>query len=218
MSIAVLLVDDHRVVRQGLRCLLDAEANLEVVGEAGDGEAALRLAEELSPDVVIIEGGMRGLGGVETTRRLRTAAPSAKVLVLSVHAQTRHVSSMLKAGASGYLPKTCDVDELVRAIRTVAAGQRYLSPEVTGVLIDEYVGETTSAPRTSATLSGREREVLRHVADGLASKEIASRLHLSPKTIEMHRRNIMRKLDIHSVAELTKYAVREGITSIENGS
>jgi len=214
MSTRILLVDDHNVVRAGVRALLEGEVSLEVVGEASDGASAVQLATELSPDVVLMDVGMAGMNGIDTTRRICELAPSVRVLALSMHREARFVAEMLRAGARGYLLKTCDLEELLTAIRTVAGGDAYVSPAVSCVLVG-LVGRC-GAPAASASneLSPREREVLGLVAEGLTTKEIAARLHRSAKTIDMHRRHIMGKLGIHSVAELTKYAVREGLTSV----
>ena len=215
----VLLADDHRIVREGLRSLLADESDIEVVAEADNGRRAIELTDELTPDVVVMDVGMPELNGIEATRRILASRPEAKVIALSMHSDRRFVAEMLKAGASGYLLKDGAFEELVGAIRTVTAGRTYLSPRIANVVVEEYVRQQ---PRTSgvepgvyAKLSPREREVLQLLAEGKATKEAAAALHLSVKTVETHRRQIMEKLGLYSVAELTKYAIREGLTSVE---
>lgn len=214
MTIRIMLVDDHSVVREGFRGLLQQQADMEVVGEAGDGRTGVRLAEELKPDVVVMDVAMQGLNGVEATRQVLKQVPDVKVLALSMHPGKRVVGEMLQAGALGYLTKSCALEELVHAVRTVAAGQTYLSSAVEQP--DGLGGSRPGRPSTGKTdLSQREREVLQLVAEGMSTKEVAATLHVSTKTIETHRSNIMRKLGIHSIAELTKFAVREGLTPLE---
>jgi DNA-binding NarL/FixJ family response regulator len=220
MSLRIVLVDDHKLLREGLKSLLEDEPDLEVVGEAEDGHECILLTKRLKPDVVVMDVGMPGLNGMDATRQVLADSPEVKILALSMHTDKRFASGMLQAGASGYLLKDAAYDELIRAIRTVAAGKTYLSPTITEVVVEDYVqrlggGEGESAGAFSV-LSAREREVLQAMAEGRSTKEIAAALHLSVKTVESHRMAIMNKLDIHSVAELTKYAVREGLTSLDS--
>jgi DNA-binding NarL/FixJ family response regulator len=216
MSIKVLLVDDHVLIREGLRSLLEKQPDVQVVGEAEDGRRALELVAELSPDIVIMDVTMPRLGGIEATRQVTTEFPSVKVIALSIHSKRRFIADMLSAGAVGYILKECLFDELVQAIQTVAAGGRYLSPRITDLVVDDYVKRLSGGAESPLeSLSGREREVLQLVAEGKSTKQIAVELHVSAKTIEANRRQIMEKLDMHSVAELTKYAIREGITALD---
>jgi len=217
MNIRVLLVDDHKIMRAGLRSLLAQHQELEVVGEAENGRRAVQLVAEIQPQVVVMDVSMPDLNGIEATRQMVAALPAVKVLGLSMHSDKRFVIGMLQAGAAGYLLKDCATEELASAIRAVAAGQSYLSPAVTGLIIEDCLGRTPSpaAAISPAILSSREREVLQLIAEGSSTRDIASRLFVSVKTVETHRRQIMKKLDLYTVADLTKYAVREGLTSLE---
>lgn len=215
MSTKILLADDHQLMRQGLRSMLDEQDGLQVIGEADDGRTAVRLARELRPDLVIMDVTMPDLNGIDATRQIRAENPRVKVIALSMHAERQFVMEMLAAGASGYVPKDCPMDELLNAIEAVTRGDTFLSPKVTGVLVKEVVGGIPEAGAFCGTLSPREREVLQLVAEGKSSKEIALMLHLSSKTVEGHRRQIMDKLKLYSVAELTRYAIREGVTSLD---
>jgi DNA-binding NarL/FixJ family response regulator len=216
MSVRVLLVDDHAIIREGLRSLLEKQPDLEVVADADDGRRAIELVRELCPDVVVMDITMPRLGGIEATRQITGEFPAVRVIALSIHSRRRFVADMLRAGASGYILKECLFDELVQAIRAVSEGGRYLSPRITDVVVDDYVKRLSSGDESPLrSLTGREREVLQLVAEGKSTKQIAQELHVSTKTIEANRRQIMEKLDMHSVAELTKYAVREGLTSLE---
>ena len=233
MSLTLLLADDHQIVREGLRSVLEAEPDMTVVAEAGDGRVAVQMSEETQPDVVVMDIAMPHLNGVEATRQIigrRTGKPP-KVIALSMHQDRRFMTEMLKAGASGYLLKDAASEELIQAIRTVATGKTYLSPRVAGVVVDDYVrrlpgegdegegggnaGGRGGVPNAFQKLTAREREVLQLMAEGKATKQIAMILHVSIKTVETHRRQLMEKLNLHSVAELTKYAIREGLTSVE---
>ena len=215
--IRVLLADDHKILRQGLRTLLEQEDDIHIVGEADNGRSSATLAGELAPDVVIMDVAMPDLNGIDATRRITEAEPKARVLALSMHSDGRYVKGMLQAGARGYILKDCAAEELTRAIRTVMAGQVYVSPGVTGAIVDDYVRQLSSATGVdeAATLTHREREVLQLLAEGGTTANIAAELHLSVKTIETHRKHIMDKLGLRSIAELTKYAIREGITTLE---
>jgi DNA-binding NarL/FixJ family response regulator len=216
MSIRILLVDDHRIIREGLRSLLENQPGMEVVGEAENGSNAIKLARELLPDAIIMDIAMADLNGVEATRQIVAVAPSVKVIALSVHSDKRFVVAMLKAGASGYLLKDCAFKELAHVIRAVRANRTYLSPEIAEVMIKDYVGLFPDMKLSVfSLLSPRERQVLQLLAEGKTTKEIALSLNVSVKTIETYRQQLMHKLNLHSVAELTKYAIREGITSLE---
>ena len=216
MSIRVLLADDHKIMREGLRSLLEREEDIQVVAEAGDGRTAVELARELRPNVVIMDIGMPVLNGIEATRQIIDGIKGSKVVALSLHSDRRFVTEVLHAGAMGYLIKDCACEELCRAVRTVAQGQIYLSPEIAGTVVRDYVdrlaGRSDSSP---SPLTPREREVLQLLAEGRPTKRIAQALHISIKTVETHRARIMSKLDIDSIAGLTKYAVREGLTSLQ---
>ncbi|HYE20377.1 MAG TPA: response regulator transcription factor [Tepidisphaeraceae bacterium] len=243
MPTRVLLVDDHKIMRQGLKSLLEREGDIQVVGEAEDGRTALAMVESLNPDVVLMDISMPGLNGIDATRRTLEAAPRAKVLALTAHSDRTMVREMLRAGAVGFVVKDTAVDELVRAVRTAITGRVYLSPRVAGTVVEGFVKEPHAAapdgfggggdfatgrggaaaatallhepPGVFARLTAREREVLQLMAEGKATKEVARALSVSVKTAETHRRAIMGKLDMHSVAELTKYAVREGLTTLD---
>ncbi|MHC4659190.1 MAG: response regulator [Planctomycetota bacterium] len=216
MSIKILLADDHKITRQGLRSLLETEADMQVVAEAEEGRSAVRLVRELLPDMVIMDVTMPDLNGMEAARQIVYAFPDVKIIALSMHSDALFVTEMLRSGASGYLLKDCAFEELVRAIRTVTAGKTYLSPTISGVVVNDYLHRVSKGDSSdSQVLSNREREVLQLLAEGKTTKQIALKLHISAKTVETHRRQIMDKLDIHSIAELTKYAIRKGFTSLE---
>jgi two-component system response regulator NreC len=216
-KIKILVADDHKIVRQGLRTLLAEEPDMEVVAEADNGRKTLQLARELAPQVVIMDISMPDLNGIEATRQILAELPGTKVIALSMHSDSLFVFNMLKAGASGYLLKDCALEQLVTAIRTVMARRTYLSPGISDILIKDFVQCTSTAHVSSAfsLLTPREREVLQLLAEGKSTAQIASCLYVSMKTVETHRKQLMDKLGIFSVAGLTKYAVREGLTSLE---
>lgn len=217
MSVRIILADDHAIVRDSLGKSLHQQENMEVIGHAEDGKKTVEMAKELSPDLIIMDIGMPGLNGIEATRQILRESPDIKIIGLSMHSGKRFVTEMFKAGAVGYLPKDCELDELINAINTVMDGKAYLSPATTGIVIDNYIrrspSDTTSSPYE--VLTPREREVLQLLAEGYSTKKIGRRLFISPKTVESHRLRIMEKLDLDSVAQLTKYAVQEGLTSPE---
>ena len=215
MSIKILLCDDHQILRQGLRALLDRNPDIEVIGEAEDGWSVLRMAEELSPDVIVMDVSMPNMNGIEATRQIVTRDPNIKVIALSVYSDKKFIFGMMKAGASGYLVKDCVFDELIEAIRTVSINRTYLSPSICDIVIKDCISRLQKDELSvSSILTTREREVLQLIAEGKTTKEIASLLNLSVKTIETHRQQTMIRLNIRNVAELTKYAVREGLTSL----
>ena len=216
MTIRVLIADDHTIMRAGLRSLLEKENQIEVVAEAENGRRAVQLAVEHEPDVVVMDVSMPDLNGIEATSQVLENLPEAKVIALSMHTDKRFVMGMLRAGASGYLLKDCASQELANAIVSVASNKKYLSPDIAGVVIeDSLYGIQQEGETVSSLLSAREREVLQLIAEGWSTKQIAAHLYVSVKTVETHRRQIMKKLDLHNIADLTKYAIREGMTSIE---
>jgi two-component system response regulator NreC len=212
----IVLADDHQIVRHGLRSLLSAEPDMEVVGEADNGRAVIRLVKEHDPQIVIMDISMPDLNGIEATRLILNENPGIKVIALSMHSDSLFVLNMFKAGASGYLLKDCALEELVKAVRTVLARKVYLSPGISDIVIKDFVVGYSSADSSAySILTNREREVLQLMAEGKTTNQIADSLCVSVKTVEAHRKQMMNKLDIHSVAELTKYAIRQGLTSLE---
>lgn len=213
----ILLADDHDMMRQGLRALLDNEADMTVVGEARDGREAVAMFNDLRPSVVVMDVAMPDMNGIEATKRIVAEKARAKVIALSMHSDPEFIRRMLEAGASGYLLKDCAFEEMIDAVRTVMENQVYLSPKVAGLVVTGYVhGKVRRSDPVIADLTSREREVLQMLAEGKTSKQIAATLDVSRKTVDTHRRNIMHKLDVYSVAELTKYAIREGLTSVDD--
>ena len=213
MSIRVLLADDHTILRLALRVLLAREADLEVVADVGSGSEALRLAAELTPDVVVMDISMPGMNGIEATRQLIATVPDVKVLALSTHMERHFISQMIEAGAKGYVVKSADGEELPRAIRTVAQNRVYLCTEVAAIMVDVMRRQASDQVSNGERLDPRECEVLALIAEGKSSQEIASGLNIAAGTVLAHRRNISRKLGLHTIAELTKFAIREGLTS-----
>jgi len=216
MPVRILVVDDHVLMREGLVSMLAEEPDFEVAGEAANGRQAVALAGKLAPDVVVLDIAMPDLNGIDAARRIHSRLPNVKIIGLSMHKEHRSVLEMLKAGAAGYVPKCCDFEELGRAIRSVCSGRMYLSPEVTAPVLKDLVKQMeTAGDQGGSVLTAREREVLQLIAEGRGTKQIAAQLHVSVNTITRHRQNIMDKLDLHSVAALTKYAIREGICPLE---
>ncbi len=211
----IVLADDHELVRSGLRALLERQGDLAVIGEVGDGRDAVRSARELRPELVVMDVEMPGLNGIEATRQIAVENGGVKVLCLSMHSSPRFVEAAFEAGAAGYLLKDSATDELALAVRTVLAGRTYVSPAVAGAAVGPYRRPGPAVASAFTVLTGREREVLQLLAEGCSTRKIASRLSLSPKTVYSHREQMMEKLGIHSVAELTRYAIQEGLTSIE---
>ena len=216
MSIRVLIVDDHGIVRHGLERSIQQQEDMEVVGQATDGHAAVQLARQLSPNVVLMDVSMPELNGIEATREIVHESPGTRVIALSMHSAKRYVREMFRAGASGYLLKDCEFDELVTTIRLIAQGQTYISPSISQIVVENYLNSSPEEPENAfSVLTQREREVLQLMAEGNSTKQIAMRLFISPKTVEAHRLRIMNKLDIDNVALLTKYAIQEGLTAPE---
>lgn len=213
-KIKVLLVDDHPVVRKGLQSCLANREHLKVVGEAADGNEAIQKIKELDPDVVLMDINMPGMDGLAVTETLRRDSPRTRVLVLSVHDSRDYVLRIIKAGARGYVLKDAPPDELIRAIEAVSAGEAYFSASVARIALNQYVTESDSN-NPLARLSEREREVLVEIAEGRSNKEIAANLNIGVRTVETHRERIMRKLEIHSVAGLTKFAIANGLVSLD---
>lgn len=215
MPTRVFIVDDHQIVRDGLRLILREHPDFEVVGDAASGQTAIEEIVRLSPQLVTSDIEMPGIDGIALARQIKNRAPHIKVVILSAHAEAHFVRDALQAGVTGYLLKINAARDLINALSTVQTGQIYLCPEVSTVVVREYQRHVHTAPAAgSGVLSEREREILRHIADGQTTKAIALSLGVSAKTVEAHRLNIMAKLKINSVAELTKYAIREGITQL----
>jgi DNA-binding NarL/FixJ family response regulator len=218
-AIRVVLVDDHTILREGVRSLLDAESDIVVVGEADDGLEALEVVETLAPDVVIMDMVMPRMNGLEATREIKQRRPEVRVLILSMYDDDEYVQQIIQAGASGYVLKRVAAGELVHAIREVHKGSSFLQPTIAAKLIEDYVrrvrGETAPEGRGADPLTDRERQVLKLIAEGHTNQRIAELLHLSKKTVESHRANIMRKLDLHDVTELVKYALRTGLIQLD---
>jgi DNA-binding NarL/FixJ family response regulator len=213
MSTRIVIADDHQMIREGLRSLIDREADMDVIGEADNGREAVSMARKLSPDVVVMDVGMPDLNGMEAARQICQQCSGVRVLALSMHSDRRYAAGMLEAGAKGYVVKKAAYDELVTAIREVAAGRAYLSSEVASVVIDDYSRRLSdSAASSYSLLTEREREIVQLVAEGRTNKQIADALGVSVKTVDSHRQHVMEKLDLHTVADLTRYAMREGIS------
>ena len=216
MGIRIIIADDHQILRQGLKSLLEKEPDMEVVGEAENGRRILTLVKELVPHVVVMDVKMPELNGIEATRQILSELPQVKVIALSMCGDHHFVTNMLKAGAHAYLLKEGAFEELIQAIRLVMNNKTYLSPGVTGIVVEDYVnGSPGPAQTVFSMLTPREREVLQLLAEGKRTSEIAELLHIGVKTVETHRWQIMNKLGIRNLAELTKYAIREGLTSLE---
>lgn len=213
----VLLVDDHSIVRDGLKLCLETSDRYHVAGEADNGQRAVELAQSLAVDMVIMDVAMPGMNGIEATRQMTADNPSPpKVIILSMHSDREFVVEALRAGASGYLMKASAFDELMRAMDAVSNGKTYLSPSITDVVVDNYVRKRPDEPPNAfSILTGRERQILQLLAEGANAKEIGARLGISDKTVHAFRNRVMEKLNLHSVAELTKYAIRHGLTTLD---
>lgn len=216
MAIRLLLVDDHEVVRSGIRMLLEGESDLEIVGEAGTAEEALEAVEELQPDVVLMDIALPDASGIEATTQIKDQRPEVSIVALTIHEDKEYFFKMLDAGATGYVPKRAAPEDLVSAIRTAAHGEVFLYPSLAKLLVKDYLAleEETRGDRTLNGLTPREQEVLLHLAEGETNAEIGEQLGISPKTVARHRENIMRKLNLHSRTELVKYAIRKGIIEV----
>jgi len=217
MAIRILLVDDHQMVRKGMRALLEQQPELQIVGEAQTGLEAVEMANRLQPQIVLMDISLPGLNGIDATRKIIEAVPDVRIIALTAHSVQDMIGGAFNAGVVGYLLKDSAVEELGQAIKTVLEGGVYVTPRVAGAMVDRYVAGT-ARPRDAfgafTRLTNREREVLQLMSEGQATKEVARALGVSVKTAETHRRAIMEKLDLHSVAELTKYAIREGLTTV----
>ena len=215
MSIKVVLADDHKIMREGLHSLIEKEPNMDVVGEANNGRETVRLTELLKPDVLVLDITMPDLNGIDAAQRINRKNHHTKILCLSMHSERNFVLAMFRAGVAGYLLKDCAFEELVRAIHTVNSGKIYISPEIANYIVSESLILTSDKGSVYTILTPREREILQLIAEGKSTKQIAAHLHRSVKTIETHREQIMKKLNLRSIAELTKYAISEGLTSLE---
>jgi DNA-binding NarL/FixJ family response regulator len=217
MKLKILLADDHRIIREGLRTMLESLPDITVIGEVDNGRDAVQAALEMNPDIVIMDISMPGLNGIEAARQMAVECAGVKVIALSIHSDRRFISGMFNAGAAGYLLKDCAFEELSNAIRTVKNGHIYISPSIAHLVIKDYVGgnDAQAAQGTKLpNLTPREREVLQLLSEGKSTKEASLILNVSIKTIETYRQQLMAKVGVHSIAELTKYAIREGLTSL----
>ena len=216
MPVNILMVDDHKMVREGLCALVNSEPNMQVIGQAQDGMEALRLTRELKPDVVVMDVNMPGMDGVDATRRIVNDVPGTRIIAITMYPKKSFVMEMLNAGASGYILKDDAFSELVKAINTVMAGETYLCPKAGSVLVDNYIRSYPRNVSANVLLTNRQHGVLKLLAEGKSTKEIAIILKLSPKTIDACRRRVMEKLDVQNIAQLIKYAIREGLTSLDD--
>lgn len=215
MKIRLLIADDHKLFRDGLRSMLVGHKGIEIIAEASDGIAVTKLAGELHPDIILMDVSMPELNGIEAARKISGEHPTIKIIMLSMHSDRRYITEALRAGARGYLLKDSALDEVLAAIRDCSSGKIYLSSRIADIVINDYINLARNTEASAfAILSAREREVLQLLAEGKSTKEIASQLKVSAKTIESHRKQVMDKLNLHSVAELTKYAIREGLTQL----
>ena len=215
-KIRVLLADDHAIVRKGLRALLEGEAGIEVIGEAEDGREAVQMTQQLLPDVVLMDITMPALNGLEATRQIKQRFPEVKVLILTRHANEEYIFQILRAGASGYVVKKAAPTELLLAIKAVYRGDSFLSPSISRQVVEEYIRKAEAMEENSYDrLTDREREVLQLIAEGHSNREIAELLHISVKTVENHRASLMGKLNVHGTAELTRYAIRKRVISVD---
>ncbi len=217
-KVRVIIADDHKIFREGLRVLLESLGDIEILGEAENGRLLLKLIRKDEPDLVIVDVAMPDMNGIEAARQIKSFNPDIKVLALSMHSDSRFVTQMLKAGANGYLLKDCAFDELTVAMNTVSKNQVYLSPGITDLVVKAYLTKNAEPGETTDTgvLTSREREILQLLAEGKSTQEIATALSISSKTVDTHRRQVMTKLDLHSVAELTQYAIRKGIIVLDD--
>lgn len=214
MTIRVLLVDDHKIMRDGLRALLEKEKDFQIVAEASNGREAVEAARRLKPDVVVMDVVMPEVNGIDATIQIRKSCPQAKIIALTMHADKGYLTRMLRAGTTGYLLKDCAAEELVKALREITAGKRYISSEIATLLMDEYAEKAAQFKQVGdVKLNPREVAFLRLLADGLSGREIAEQLEVSIKTIDRSRQQLMDKLQIYTVAELTRYAIRHGIVT-----
>lgn len=214
MKVRIILADDHPIMLEGLKALLEREPDMEVVGLVMNGRDAVYLTNKLAPDIVIMDVSMPELNGIEATRQILAQHPNVKVIALTIHSDARYAMEMLKAGARGYIPKQCAYEELARAVRSVKMGQAYLSPGVTGNLLESLTGQGGGSKSSAfSSLTPREREILQLLAEGNTSRAVADKINISIKTVDTHKVNIMRKLGLKSLAELVRYAIREGIST-----
>ena len=217
MSIKILLADDHPILRHGLCQSLQMRDDMQVVGEAESGLSATKLVRKLNPDVVIMDISMPDINGIDATHEIVRDFPDIKVIALSIHSSNKFVREMFNAGARAYLLKDCEFDELVEAIHTVMSGKRYISPEISDIVLDNYVRNTKEQQSlVYETLTKRERQVLQLLAEGNTTKQVGLKLHISPKTVEAHRLRLMEKLGIDNIAELTKFSIQQGLTTLES--
>ncbi len=216
MKINIVIADDHKIVRTGIKNVLEKEHNLAVIGEAENGRDAVKITLELKPNIILMDIGMPILNGIEATKQILENTDKTKIIALSMHSDKHFIIGMFKAGASGYLLKDCAFEELIEAINTVNNKKVFISKDISGIVINELIELINKDEKEQTTiLSSREKEILQQIAEGIPTKTIAQKLFLSTKTIETHRKNIMDKLNIYTIPELTKYAIREGITSLD---
>lgn len=217
-KIKILIADDHRLVREGLKALLESQSDIEIVGEASDGHETIKKTKELQPDIVLMDISMPNLNGLEATRTIRRKYPNTKVLILTMHLNDEYIFQSLQLGASGYLLKENAAEDLINAIRSVQEGNSYLSPSISKTVIEAYLRKRTTGKGGSAfeVLTAREREILQLIAEGFTNKEIGKKLYISTKTVEAHRAHIMKKLDIHEVAKLVRFAIQKGLVDVNS--